>query len=222
MLFRGSHICHWLSCCSFNFTGLFCWSMMQIKYLRASLFLRAPTLRPAKQSAWWWPRASARRLGRSATRWRPRSRTGRHCSRSWTSLVSNSPRSSRSSASPCGSLTSATSTTLCTVARGSAAPSTTSRLPWHWRWRPSQRACPPSSLPAWHWAHGAWPRRTPSYAPCPPWRRWAAPPSSAPTRRAPSPPTRCPSAGWVCLTHTRAGSQAGTHVFVTIGFALAG
>lgn len=74
-------------------------------------------------------------------------------------------------------------------------PCTTLRLLSPWLWPPSLRVCPPSSPLAWLWAPGAWPRRMPSSGLCPPWRLWAAPPSSALTRPAHSPPTRCPSPG---------------------------
>ena len=53
-------------------------------------------------------------------------------------------------------------------------------------------------------ARDAWPRRTRSCAVCPRSRLSAARPSSAPTRPELSPPTRCPSAGYVhrCPLHS--------------------
>lgn len=99
-------------------------------------------------------------------------------------------RSSRSFALPCGPSTSVTSTTQPTAAPGSAVPSTTSRSRSLWPLRQSPKVFQPSLRPVSRWALDAWPPRTPSCAPSPPSRLWAAPASSAPTRPAHSPPIK--------------------------------
>ena len=106
-------------------------------------------------------------------------------------------RSSPLSASLYGPSTSDISTTQLTEAPGWRVPSTTSKSLLPWLWPPSLRVCPLSSPRVWLWAPAVWPRRTPLFVPCPPWRPWAVPRSSALTRLAHSQPTRCRSARWV-------------------------
>ena len=88
------------------------------------------------------------------------------------------------------------STVIRTCTRYCRELSTTSRSQWRWLWLLSRKVCLLSSRRVWLSALGVWPRRTRSCEVCRRSRLLAARRSSALTRLALWPPTRCPSVGW--------------------------